>query len=369
MKLIFSRIRMFNKTTFIAFVFLFSNVTSFSQQSNNDKKLVANINMNKLENSELEQSIRQVKSEKITKHLKLSLKEKDLLLNIKELSTEAKQCVKDADLVVKEINEIKKTIVNTNEIENKLKIEKKINRQEKHEISLRYDAEELFEMGNSLLFKIYEDHFPTTGVLMAKNHKYQKQIIELNEEAQELYKKANINQEKASYDFNFEDGIDYLKKANLLKLEAIKKYEQAYSLYYNMPINKSEYPILSADLNTPNERKPQSVISNLTETKAIINETKANVELNEPLELIVYKVQIGAFTKKIDVNEFHGLTPLSEDKKDQQEFVKYMVGEYYSYKAASEAKRIISSSTKYQDAFIVAYKNDKRVAFNNVLKK
>ena len=157
----------------------------------------------------------------------------------------------------------------------------------------------------------------------------------------------------------------------MLKREAIKKYEQAYSLYYNMPINKSEYATLSAELNTPNERKPkvEKVNTSLNNTNTVINETNKNIELNEPLESIVYKVQIGAFTKKVDINEFHGLDPLSEDKKDQQEFAKYMVGQYYSYKAASEAKRIISSSTKYHDAFIVAYKNDKRVALKSELKK
>ncbi len=359
-------------TLLLIVALLLANNNCKSQQINNENKLVAAINLNTIDNNEAEQTKRQIKSEKIIPRLKLNPKEKELIMNIKELSIEAKECIKEADLVTKEIIEINKTAVKSDEqIIGNFNLERKIRKHENLELSLRYDAEELFEMGNSLLFIIYEDHFPSNGVLLAKDHKYQKQIIALNEEAQELYKKAKINHDKASFDFNFEDGIDYLKKANLLKREAIKKYEQAYSLYYNMPINKSEYATLSAELNTPNERKPkvEKVNTSLNNTNTVINETNKNIELNEPLESIVYKVQIGAFTKKVDINEFHGLDPLSEDKKDQQEFAKYMVGQYYSYKAASEAKRIISSSTKYHDAFIVAYKNDKRVALKSELKK
>ena len=53
----------------------------------------------------------------------------------------------------------------------------------------------------------------------------------------------------------------------------------------------------------------------------------------------------------------------------RKSFSKYMIGEYFSYKAASEAKRIIASSTKYRDAFIVAYKKDLRVPISSELIK
>jgi hypothetical protein len=355
------------KSVIILNVFLFLNVSSFSQKSNNDNQLVATIDMNKHENIESEQSIRQIKSEKITKRIQLNVKEKELLLEIKQLTFEAKQCIKDADLISKDIIEINKTAVKSDEIgTNKLKTEKKIRKQKNLEISLRYDAEELYDIGNSLLYEIYVEHFPKKEILESKKHKYQKQILAFGQEADELFKEAKVNLDKASFDFNFEVGIDYLRKANLLKREAIKKYEQGYSLFYNMPIKKSEYADLSEKiaLINPNER---TLKSDTVKTKTINTNTLSNIvvtacDLKEEIEIIIYKVQIGAFTKTIDVSEFHGLSPLSEDKRDQQEFSKYMVGEYFSYKAASEAKRIIVTSTKYQDAFVVAYKKDKRVA-------
>jgi hypothetical protein len=194
--------------------FLFSNNDCKSQQMNNNNELTASINFNTLVNNDAEQSLRDVKSVKIMKYLKLNSKEKKLLMEIKQLSAEAKQCLKDADHVNKEINEISNN-------------ERKTTRQEDDELSFRYDAEELFELGNSILFKIYEDHFPSGGVLFAKNNKDQEQIMDLNKEAQELFKKAKKNQDKSYYDLNYNSGLDYLKKANFLKVEAIKKYEQA----------------------------------------------------------------------------------------------------------------------------------------------
>lgn len=351
-------------TVLLTIILLFSSNICRSQKNDNDAKLLAAININTFENNQEEQFLRQVKSEKIIKHLKLNLKEKELLMDIKQLSIEAKQCITDADLVAKEIREICKITVNSDESSiNNFKTERKIRKQENYELSLRYDAEELFEMGNSLLFRIYEDHFPSSGVLVAKDHKFQKQIIELRDEAQQLYQQARINQDKASYDFNYEDGIDYIRKANLLKREAIKKYEQAYCLYYNMPINKSEYIKLTTDINKPNDKelKNDSINTNLYNSNSIIKNNNNITKSVEQNEIIVYKVQIGAFTKKVNLNEFHGLSPLSEDKNDQKEYVKYMVGEYYSYKAACEAKRIIASNSKYNDAFIVAYKNNSRI--------
>jgi len=343
--------------------FLFANNDCKSQQINNDYKLTASINFSTLVNNEAEQSLRDVKSVNIMKYLKLNPKEKKLVIEIKQLSVEAKQCLKDADHVNKEINEISNN-------------ERKTTRQENDELSFRYDAEELYELGNSILFKIYEDHFPSAGVLFVKNNKDQEQIMGLNKEAQDLFKKAKKNQDKSYFDLNYDTGLDYLKKANFLKIEAIKKYEQAYSLFYNIPINKDEYNTLFPELNwdTPNEQglKSDSLVNKKDISNSLLsvpdnaNNNNEHVKSNE---MIIYRVQIGAFTKKISENEFHGLYPLTEDFTDQKEFKKFMVGEYFSYKAASEAKRIIANTTKYKDAFLVAYKNDVRVAVNKELIK
>jgi len=360
----------------LIYVLLFVNNNCLSQQSNIDFKYSERVNLNSLDYIEAEQSLREAKCEKIMRFLKLSLKEKELLLEIKQLSTEARQCLKDADLVCNEINEISKTLNNSDvNKNNNLKIERKIRRQVNNELSYRYDAEELFEISNNLLYNIYENHFPDSETLLTNDKINKQQIIDLNEDAQKLFNKAIKNQDKANYNFNYKAGLDYLKKANFFKREAIKKFEYAYSLYYNIPFNKDDLSVLIADLNTnildKQALKSDSLFNSEKQKIASCdseNENIYNVQLDSN-KRIVYRVQIGAFTKKVDIKEFHGLYPLLEDKKDQKEFTKFMVGEYFSYKAAGEAKRIIVKTTNYQDAFVVAYKNDIRVAVNDELIK
>lgn len=346
-----------------------------AQQINNDYKLIASINSNPFGHIESEQIFKQEINERIIKHLKLSLKEKELLIEIKQLSIEAKQCLNDADMIAKGIYEINKNIINTDENSiGYIKSERKIKRQKNYESSIRYDAEELFEISNSLLFKIYEDHFPSSGALLIHDNANQQQISDLYDQAQELIKKAKENQDKAIYDLNYKTGLDYLKKANYLKREAIKKLELAYSLYYNIPIKNKEYNKVIPDLSSLKEQ--ELIVNNTINTSetnidtSFVNENiESNNKYEKSCEVIIYRVQIGAFTKKVDVTEFHGLYPLTKDNKDQKEYLKYMVGEYFSYKAASEAKRIIASTTKHKDSFVVAYKNGERVSINSELIK
>jgi len=111
-----------------------------------------------------------------------------------------------------------------------------------------------------------------------------------------------------------------------------------------------------------------------TNVAEVSNETKLNstediaavsypVETIETIdtEKVIYKVQVGAFTNPVDEKKFHGLGTISVDKNDEKVYSKYMVGIFYSYNAASEAKRIIAGTTDYSDAFIVSYKGESRV--------
>ena len=82
---------------------------------------------------------------------------------------------------------------------------------------------------------------------------------------------------------------------------------------------------------------------------------------------IVFKVQIGAFKNPVNPDQFHGLSPLSTDNSDKDYACKYMVGNYYSYKAADEAKNIIIGTSPYKDAFIVAYIDGERTDISTAL--
>ncbi len=351
---------------------LYNNCNAQTVQSNNNS-INPVISFNSLENNNEEQIIAKWRSEKIIHHLKLTKNEQELLIQIKQLENEANQCLNDAGQVAKEINEMNKILAKTEDSnDSHLKTERKIKRYENYELSLRFDAEELFEMSNSMLFNIYNDHFPTSIMLISKDNNYQQQINELSADAQELFDKSLKSQEKAYNNSNYQKGLDYLVKANFFKREALKKQEQSYALYYNIQSvidkDKDLHALLDPGKSEMNENYDVEVQddslannkSNLISCYSDSIDNSKNTGLPEG-EREIYKVQIGAFKNPVDIRKFHGLSTLSVDSTDQKVYTKYMVGKYFSYNAACEAKRIIISTTHYEDAFIVAYKGVVRV--------
>ena len=86
------------------------------------------------------------------------------------------------------------------------------------------------------------------------------------------------------------------------------------------------------------------------------------IPMNPPLpEGIIYKIQIGAFLKTIPQDAFNGLTPVTGVKRDNSRFTRYFVGEFVTFDAANTALPHIRKMG-YKDAFIVAFKNNKRTA-------
>ncbi len=76
---------------------------------------------------------------------------------------------------------------------------------------------------------------------------------------------------------------------------------------------------------------------------------------------IIYKIQIGAFTKPIPENSFRGLTPITGETRQNSKYIRYFVGLFNTYDAANTALPFIKNSG-YRDAFVVAYKDGQRVA-------
>ena len=358
------------------FVLIFTGSVCKSQLRKTDNKLNSNINFNALINSESEQLLLQVKCDQIAKYIDLSAREKKILTEIKLLFAEGKQCLKDADRVDNEIGESLAYVYNSDElISRNIRNERKIKRQENCELSFRYDAEELFEIANRLLFKIYEAHYSTVEVLNSSQGSERQKILDLYNEAHALYSKAKISEDIAQYNLDYNTGLDYLKKSNYLIRESIKKFEQIFSIVDSIPVIKVVNTTLFVKSEIIPKIKEVKVGTIIKPIKTPIitvfgsGDTKKDTDSKFPKlnEMIVYKVQVGAFAQKINVNEFHGLVPLTEDNTDQKKYTKFMVGKYYSYKAATKAKNIITATTKYSDAFVVAYKNGKRVVIDNNL--
>ena len=83
--------------------------------------------------------------------------------------------------------------------------------------------------------------------------------------------------------------------------------------------------------------------------------------MNIPLpDGIVFKVQIGAFKAPIKNESFKGLNPITCETLEGSKYVRYYVGLFYSEDAASLVRDQIKP-IGYSDAFIVAYKDGKKI--------
>ncbi|MFH2141981.1 MAG: SPOR domain-containing protein, partial [Bacteroidota bacterium] len=85
------------------------------------------------------------------------------------------------------------------------------------------------------------------------------------------------------------------------------------------------------------------------------------IPMNEPLPGgIVFKVQIGAFKSAIKPDAFGGLNPVTGEILAGSAYTRYLVGLFKTYEGATIVKDEVKTMG-YRDAFIVAYKDGKRI--------
>jgi len=90
------------------------------------------------------------------------------------------------------------------------------------------------------------------------------------------------------------------------------------------------------------------------------------IPVNEKLpEGLIFKVQIGAFRNPIPQDLFSGMTPITGETTPQG-FTRYTAGIFLKYSTADQVKNEIKS-LGYNDAFVVAFLNGKRISMNEAL--
>lgn len=84
----------------------------------------------------------------------------------------------------------------------------------------------------------------------------------------------------------------------------------------------------------------------------------------DPKNTIVFRVQLGAYKKRLSQNIFKGISGVLE-LTTEQKLTKYLSGSYTNYYDAASHK-VDMVMKGFEDAFIVAYKNGDRVSLNSV---
>ncbi|MES2514505.1 MAG: hypothetical protein V4580_10190 [Bacteroidota bacterium] len=84
-------------------------------------------------------------------------------------------------------------------------------------------------------------------------------------------------------------------------------------------------------------------------------------------EGLVFKVQIGAFKAPLPNNTFKGLSPVTAQTTPNG-YIRYMAGNFEQYGSANAVKNDLRN-LGYEDAFVVAYYNGKRINLNEATDK
>jgi len=116
----------------------------------------------------------------------------------------------------------------------------------------------------------------------------------------------------------------------------------------------------------PKESKIKSTVKETTVTSKPIINAAENVK-NE-YKNIQFKVQIAAGTRKLQTHSynFKGLKNVERFKAGK--IYRYYIGETSSYSKIKEFQKLVKSKG-YSSAFIVAFKNGKKISIDDVLKK
>ncbi len=105
---------------------------------------------------------------------------------------------------------------------------------------------------------------------------------------------------------------------------------------------------------------PSSGLEINTAAKASTSVTPIPVDVKEPSGL-VYRVQIGAFSKPIPQDLFSSFNPVSGEKIANTTITRYMAGYFNGATKAVEAQTQIKG-LGYKDAFVIAYCDGKRIS-------
>ena len=88
---------------------------------------------------------------------------------------------------------------------------------------------------------------------------------------------------------------------------------------------------------------------------------KIPVEVKTPMGLI-YRVQVGAFARPIPETHFKEFSPVSGEKIENSNIIRYMAGYFNTASTVVDAREKIRQ-LGYSDAFVVAYCDGKRISF------
>lgn len=177
----------------------------------------------------------------------------------------------------------------------------------------------------------------TPALTPAQKTALQRKISELEQQANELQTKADVN-----YD----------------KVREIETLQQKKHFDENVKLDT-----LSSIINT--EKAKNESVTTDTASFAILDASpysSSNPFINKPLpQGALYRIQLGAFGSQASFSKFGGLTPITFETVSEGKVFKYYVGWFTNYSKAVKCLSTVRSKG-FADAFLVGYFDGKKIS-------
>lgn len=233
---------------------------------------------------------------------------------------------------------------------------------------LLIEAAKNFQDGNMMKFEVYRKN----NQAFWNKHKYDSpsgldSAKSMQKEASNYIQKAQLNrQAAASYSKEYAKAFARFYEAFSLEIIAVKKEGRALQLYRDWPIHYDYVydPDILKNL-FPKDLKPADgvVAANVPDKKPAVADTQ-KIQKYEPepydSTVVYYQVQIVAHTAPLNssyikMNVYDGDMPIETLREEG--WYKYVIGRYKTFNEANQLLKKVN----IQKAFVVAYKNHKRV--------
>ena len=138
------------------------------------------------------------------------------------------------------------------------------------------------------------------------------------------------------------------------------------SFIYQQKANDFYKRILESAMKSQTTAEKDSVKSSQKENSFHQQKNSAySKEIPIPFDLvlppgIIYRIQLGAFSKQPEFERFSGLTPLSAENLQDGKIIKYYVGVFYEYESAEKALKTVKNSG-FKEAFVVSFYDNKKI--------
>ena len=438
---VFENIALFNQEN--AYNIMLENDDNIFTSTGNIIKIDPLLQTNKIVSTA---DVQKATREEILSKLKLTEEDAEKLDKVPELEHNLINYDFEIENLKIEIEELKKSIILTDDPKGKAKYQKKIDKAEDEIYGIRFVKAEEVELVNDSRFYVYKSHLSKNK--LKDQSDAARKGNQLSKDANKYYSRAKTLRNKSEMVEDLDRAYAYLLEANELELEGIDAMERAYSVYMgiqpnqlaeelsnkneieedeiekeiveykvaditvvdvpkNIDVEKSDVNNTIADsIETVNVDENDIVIvePDITETSEEIVEEETVVEekvvvdqkpiveeevienkkgesefenfsvypvsvytntnpipVNPKLpEGIVFKVQVGAFKNKVREDAFNGLSPLAAEKIAGSTYTRYLVGQFQTYEGVKLALNEVKT-IGYKDAFVVAYKNGKRI--------